>query len=141
MKILDIINSAHPFIAFDEYDSNMTTKQIIQKTCEKYKIKGNNIKLFADFNELLPNDVPSLYKHKYDFLVLNDVPKKNNFLVTNGSPLTFNLSLSEDNYNEFKSKICSMFLAGNSYLFELITTQNLISFSFIDLTLDYFQKM
>lgn len=64
------------YVPYDHYEKNTTASKIIETIAGNLKLDKRELKLYVDFNELNPNDTPSIFKQDKDFIILNKVTDK-----------------------------------------------------------------
>lgn len=84
----------------------LTAEEIINKIDKNRKEK---VKLFMDYNELNPTDIPTIYKSNLNCLFYNVIPQRKAFTISNGTPLKFKINENELNFPHIASTINSIF--------------------------------
>ena len=109
INVFVLVDNMCSYVPYDHYDKNTTASKIIETIAGNLKLDKRELKLYVDFNELNPNDTPSIFKQDKDFIILNKVTDKKKFKITNGTVLTVNYEISKDCFEFLSSIISGMF--------------------------------
>ena len=91
------------------YNKKYHAYEIINTLRCNYRIQCPNLKLYIDFNELRPYDIPSLYFQEANFFILTTSSEKKRFFISNEASLICPLDITRDNYEMMADVVAGMF--------------------------------
>lgn len=104
-----------------QYEMSLTSNDIIDRVFPDMKNRNENHRIFMEFMELKPTDMPTIFKQRFKYVILNSLKDKLTITVSNGTELKISFNLDKEQFEKAGSYI--------SQIFKL--NENQINFSYI----------